>query len=523
MNTHVNHRSYLAAGLLAALGGLSSACSSRSDAAEALSKSATDEPVPNVPVPAADGPKLYILQDTPVLERPSATARPLGEVRAGAVVARSVEPYSRSGCDGGWYVVRPKGFVCAGSLASPVPTPAHMALGPDLSRALPFRYGRARSEAVPVYARVPSPAEQIAAEPDLVRHLAKSATEEQELFGAASNDVPLDAHGVATGPAVLQPGNEGVDASSKRTNGAFFTFVTPEPSAPAFLTLPRPGEVKLTSLRKGSGVALMSSFLADAGSSPRRFGVTADGHVVPTDRLRPALGSTWHGIDLTTIGLPVAFVHKRGVHTWHLTRGKASKKDDEVERRTPIAMSGKFRTVDGVRYEETRDGDWFRSVDIMPVVKKTKFPDFARAGQKWLDISLVNQTLTAYEGTKPIYATLISSGRDQGADGTQTASTVKGVFHVKSKSVSRMLDNREVHNSFDIADAPWVMEFDQGSAITGSYWGETVGEASTFHNVLLTPIDARRIWAWADPELPEGWSTITDAAGDANTMINIRP
>ena len=38
---------------------------------------------------------------------------------------------------------------------------------PDLGRALPYRYARARSENVPVYARAPSPAEQLAAEPDL--------------------------------------------------------------------------------------------------------------------------------------------------------------------------------------------------------------------------------------------------------------------------------------------------------------------------------------------------------------------
>jgi hypothetical protein len=513
---------FAALGILAALSGLSSACS-RTASAETLSKTAPDEePVPNVPVPAADGPKLFVLQSTPVFERPSVSSRALGELRPGAAVARSVEPYTHKGCDGGWYVVRPRGFVCAGPIASASPTPAFTALGADLSRAMPYRYGKARSEAVPVYARVPSAAEQAATEPDLKRQFARRAAEEQELLGASANDVPLDARGVATGPAVLIPGGDGVDATSKRTLGAFFAFPSPDAPAPSAFGLASTGDVKFASLRKGSGVALASTFVADGGLGPRRFGVTADGHVVPIDRLKPALGVTWHGVDLTAVNLPIAFVLKRGVHTWRLAHGHATKLDDEVERRAAIPMSNKFRTVDSVRYEETRDGDWLRSSDVVPVVKRGKFPDFVHAGLKWIDISLAYQTLTAYEGTKAIYVTLISSGRDQLGDASQGAATARGIFKVTGKSVTKKLDDRNVHGSFDLTDVPWVLDLEQGQSLAAAYWGDPVGDASSFHDVLLTPIDARRIWAWADPELPESWSSIADG-GESATIVNIRP
>src|SRR6185503_11595346 len=103
-------------------------------------------------------------------------------------------------------------------------------------------------------------------------------------------------------------------------------------------------DVKSGSLRKNSGVAIAGTFMAPGPAGPRRFGLMADGRIIPTDRLRPALGSTWSGVDLDKVGLPIAFVHKTsGVFYHTMAKGKATPKDEELERRTAIPMSGKFR------------------------------------------------------------------------------------------------------------------------------------------------------------------------------------
>ena len=507
--------------LLLAAGAIACGCNSKGQGADALAKiGADEEPPQNVPVPSATGPQLYLLKDAQIFDRPSSAGRVLGSARAGATLPRSTEPYSRKGCDEGWYVVRPRGFVCAHDVVTPTRTDAFLAYGPDVSRALPYRYGRARTEGVPLYAHAPSPAEQLALEPDLPKHLRKAQSDDQEVLGAAANDVPLDARGVATGPAVIQPGADGVDPSSKRLAGLFYANPAPAPF-PALLSTGAP-EAKAPLLRKGSGVAIAGTFAGNSGSSPRSFGLTASGRLVPIDRLRPSLGPTWHGIDLEKAGLPVGFVHKRGVHTWHVSHGKATKNDDELDRRTGIALTGKFRTVDGIRYDETRDGNWLRAQDFLPVVKRSKFPDFVRPGQKWLDVSLANQTITAYDGTKPIYATLVSTGRDTLGDPATAAATPRGTFRVKTKHITRALDPKEVQNGFDVADAPWVLELDQGTSLAAAYWSDVAGEASTQHDVLMSPIDARRLWSWADPQLPDGWASVSDAGGDT-TIVNVRP
>ncbi|WP_437728834.1 L,D-transpeptidase [Sorangium sp. So ce861] len=513
-----------------------SGCKAKGASVELSKDEAGDSGEPEVVALPADGPKLVALRaGTPVLARPQAGARKLGELYPGAAVVRSSEPYGSAGCSGGWYAIRPRGFVCAGDGATlhtevveVLPAP------PDLSRPLPYRYGRARTQGTPAYSGVPSREELRHAEPDLERHLERAQRSDAQL-GASANDVPLDERGVATGPPVLLPQQHGVGEDGRRTESGYFVF----PLADAVAPLPplaalgielgakdgAPVDLRATmktaALRKGSGVAITRTFTAGEADG-RRLGVTPDGRLIPTDRLQAALGSPWHGLDVEKVGLPVAFVHRHDVTTWSIGRGKATPNDEELERRTGVPLTGKFRTVDGTRFEEARDGFWLRAQDLVVIVRRSKFPEFAKGSQRWLDVSLANQTLTAYEGQKPIYATLISSGRDQLRDPESSASTARGTFRVRSKHVTRNIDPREVADSFDVADAPWVMDFAPGHAITGMYWGAGVGEAQGFHDVALTPVDARRIFLWAEPELPDGWHAV-HSNGEEGTLVHVRP
>lgn len=521
MRTLPAHGARFLLGALLALTG----CKGHPASAPALSKTEADGVAPEVPDLPPDGPKLVVLRDrTPVMDGPSFGAKILGELRLGAAVVRSATPVSHAECNGGWYAVRPRGFVCAGALATlDVGASSWLPKGADLARPLPYRYGRARVDGVALYAKVPGAEDQATAEPDLTKYLSRLDLE-KEVYGPSANDVPLDPRGTPTGPPLLSPTSDGVDPSHRRTGASFFGFPA-EHRAPVFPAFVReasgPSGDTAPRLRRGGGVAITTTGSIEVGGRVRRFGLTPDGAIVPVDRLKPALGSTWHGIDLEKTGLPVAFVHKSGVHTWALKKGDANKNDDELERRAPVPLTGKFRTIEGVRFEEAEEGYWLRAQDLTVVVRRHKFPDFAKGTQKWLDVSLANQTITAYEGKKPVYATLISSGRDVLGDPQQAAATPRGTFRVTAKHVTAAVDPREVQQAFDVPDAPWVLALDGELAITGTYWSE-VGEATGFHNVTLSPIDARRLWTWADPQLPEGWHAAYDR-GDSGTIVHVRP
>src|SRR3954471_20692527 len=134
-------------------------CGSHRDGPSLSKATGEDESIPNLPEPAASGPKLGAVANvTPVLERPAVGARQLGYLHAGGRVARAAEPYSRRGCGGGWYPVRPRGFVCATESATvdmAHPTLAAMALTPNLEQALPYAYARTRVE-TPLFERDPT-------------------------------------------------------------------------------------------------------------------------------------------------------------------------------------------------------------------------------------------------------------------------------------------------------------------------------------------------------------------------------
>jgi hypothetical protein len=99
-----------------------------------------------IPVPPADGPRLAaIAASTPVNEKPSVDAPVIGTLRWGSSVARAREPVSTDGCAGGWFPIRPRGFVCVGETATlnlSHPTLAAMRERPNLQASLPYTYVR---------------------------------------------------------------------------------------------------------------------------------------------------------------------------------------------------------------------------------------------------------------------------------------------------------------------------------------------------------------------------------------------
>ncbi len=510
----------LAAATVASLVLLSGCGSERQDDA-----SSADEVLPqNVPVPAANGPKLVAIRHgAAVYDRPATTGTVLGTLRAGAKIARSEAPYGKRGCEGGWYAVRPRGFVCVGSeITLDVDHPVQRLLGegPALERALPFRYARVKASAAVLYSAMPTAAEQAQAE-GKGKPLAEEALARR--LGPAATDVPLDDTSLPTGVPLLERDAEGVGPDGYRTLGSWFTF--PGPSArPAWLTdgasLTQSTETRV--LKPKSGVALVGSFMTGEGASERRFAVTADGRFVPTDRLGAALGSTFFGVPLAGRSLPIAFAI-RSPNTYALTKSAEPERlDEELEHNQALLLTGRFRTVDGTLFYSIDDERWIRHRDIILVQARHKFPEFATGAQKWIDVSLANQTLIAWEGRRPVFATLVSTGADRLGDPNAGApSTLQGTFRVRAKHVSVNIDDAEVKAAYSITDAPWALEFADGFAITGSYWQSHFGEAENFHNVTLSPVDAHWLFGWAGPELPEGWHGVRVADDAATTIVHV--
>lgn len=484
-----------------------------------------------IPVPAADGPKLVALSmRVPVRRTPTEGGDVVGSIRLGARVARSAEPISRDGCPGGWYAVRPIGFVCNGDDATiNLEHPIARAIQTEPNRAwpMPYRYGFIRSIA-PNYLRIPSKDEQFQYEMRLDRHLRnwnKLGTAWDDLEVGA-NDVPIDDQGLALGKI---PDHARPLGQSERFGGdgsdAIPWWLAQGRRIPNLSAFRAPSYAVIANrIRRHAGIAMIGSFVAGENAQSRRFVITTDARLIPADKVKANSGSPFHGQDISGVGLPVAFAFAERTYKYEQVAGSGYEQRDPLERRSLVALTGTVREWGKQRFVQTREGYWLRSSEVRTVAKPSTLPAFAVKATRWIDVALLQQTLVLYEGSRPVYATLASTGKDGIGEPGKTLSTPQGVFRIYQKHVTTTMDSDVADSEFELRDVPWVMYFQSGYALHAAYWHDDFGRARSHGCVNLSPIDARYVFRWSSPDVPEHWhSANANAVFEAGTLINIHP
>jgi len=486
-----------------------------------------------VVMPDADAKRLIpIAMEVPVRARPDMDSEKIGYLRVGARVPRTEDPVSKEGCPSGWYRLRPVGYVCAEDDATIDPEhPIARAIErePDRSKPMPYPYGFLRAVA-PNYLRVPSKQTQLKREMRLERHLRnwRRLGDEWDKLEVGANDVPLNDSGLATGtiPDHAEPldmsqryggSGEGQDAvpwwldGDKRLIPNLSGF-----KAPSYADIA--GRSK-----RHAGLALIGSFVAEDGKFSRRFAITADARLVPADKIKADSGSPFHGHQLSDFGLPVAFALKAGASYWVLNDGKLQR-GARLDLRQFVPLSGRVQTIGGVRMVEARQGGWLRSEDVRTAAKPRDLPWFASKKRRWIQVSLLSQTLVLWEGATPVYATLVSTGRDGIGDPKKTLSTPQGTFRIYQKHVTTTMDSNVADSEFELRDVPWVQYFKGGYALHAAYWHDDFGRPRSHGCINMAPIDARYVFNWTSPDVPEHWhGTNAGETFDDGTIVHIVP
>jgi hypothetical protein len=135
--------------------------------------------------------------------------------------------------------------------------------------------------------------------------------------------------------------------------------------------------------------------------------------------------------------------------------------------------------------------------------------------ERWIDVDLGNQTLVAYEGSRAVYATLVSTGK-------KNHETPEGAYRITSKFVSAtMADAAATDEPYLIEDVPWTMYFNLSIALHGAFWHSSFGRVRSHGCVNLAPADARWLFWWVHPELPEGWHGVTASDDNPGTRVHV--
>jgi lipoprotein-anchoring transpeptidase ErfK/SrfK len=148
-------------------------------------------------------------------------------------------------------------------------------------------------------------------------------------------------------------------------------------------------------------------------------------------------------------------------------------------------------------------------------------PEDLAGNDRWIDVDLSKQLLVAYEGERPVFTTLVSTGRKGTKD--EPFETPKGKFRILTKHVSSSMDgNTASDGNYSIQDVPWAMFFEGNYAIHGAFWHNGFGSRKS-HGCINLPVgDARWLFWWVGPELPEGWHGAAAREGSPGSVVVVR-
>ncbi|MGD2079459.1 MAG: LysM peptidoglycan-binding domain-containing protein [Chloroflexota bacterium] len=122
-------------------------------------------------------------------------------------------------------------------------------------------------------------------------------------------------------------------------------------------------------------------------------------------------------------------------------------------------------------------------------------PPVQSLGAKWIDVNLTTQTLTAYEGTTPVFNSLISSG-------TWAHPTVTGQFSIYVRYQSQDMNGYRLGYDYYLAGVPYVMYFYRDYALHGTYWHNNFGTPMSHGCVNLPTPAAQWLFNWSSYGTP---------------------
>jgi hypothetical protein len=394
-----------------------------------------------------------------------------------------------------WLAVEPRGYVCVDDeVATTDPDdPVVAMLRPQKANRLsayPFKYGE--STGTPVYATIPPIHSQRRNESALEDHLSKVRA--ARLAKTEKEKIAVD----------------------ERFAGVDVQLTNKEP--PQLLPLGALGKSPKTDVVRGSTIGFLDSFDADG----RSWVLTWDRGIVPRDRVKLYPESQFHGTALDdTIKLPIAFFRDAQPRMRRDESGQVVPAEGEWPKHGFVMVTDEQVEFNGKRYLVTKQDGLLADVESVALARRSHaipphIQSQTEGRRTWIDVSIMQGWLVAYEYDKPVYATMIAAGRGgipkDGVDPLVTASTPVGNFRITGKFVTAtMVSNASKDIVHD--EVMYTQNFSGPYALHGGYWHDDWGKPKSGGCINLAPIDARRLFAWTDPQLPEGWHSVQLVTG----------
>ncbi len=267
----------------------------------------------------------------------------------------------------------------------------------------------------------------------------------------------------------------------------------------------REGDVPDELVRLHADGAYVLALADEVEAHGERFFQTIYGSYIRESDVDPRPLSPMHGEWLEDVeeDLPLAFSYRES--ELYCLGDEAAEPCGSVAKHARFRPRGEIE-LGGQQFVLATDELGVPREDLRIATSVDRPSDFG-ADEKWFHIDLDEQMLLAYEGDEPVFATLISSGRE----GFHTPT---GSYRVDRKYHSKTMrgtggDGRP----YQVQEVPWALYYDGNYAAHGAYWHENFGTPQSHGCVNIPPLDARWLYYWGDLEVPEGWHAIKHASG----------
>lgn len=471
----------------------------------------------------------------------------IGYIRQGQKVPVLPEPHPKSNCKDGWYELVQGGFVCGryATLDLNHPKIKHAPHPPDLDAALPYQYGYNVSNGTPLYRTLPSREERVRLEPWLAPKPKRPKPVEIDDESTASYGDDLDA-GI---PLTLAKATTTITATTTDPFGLGADEV--ENTTPWYLRQYDGGKptVTLDDLKGEGPVArrMVKGFFVgldkEMSEKGSKWWRTTNSLIAPFERiLVHNTASKFHGIwldeaeggdaagatgkkptpDLCKPGskaqVAIVTFYKAKKYVVSVSR-KVATGGDSLARHSVVKLTGDSVSINGSTYEETDDGFWIKASEVAKT-NPGRPPKELAPGEKWIDVDLKSQTLVAFVGDKPVYATAVSTGKEDKVDREKNHKTPTGTWRIREKHIAATMDGDVASDGpYSIEDVPWIMYFNGSYALHGAFWHNNFGRTRSHGCVNLAPLDAKALFGWSEPRMPDNWHGVWSTPEKPGTLV----
>jgi hypothetical protein len=428
-----------------------------------------------------------------IWEKPDMDSTRIGYMRRGARTRLGDPKFSSESCPEGWFQLEQGGFACQGkgmlvgtkprSILRPPPPPRVDMLDP-------YRHGFIRADWTPSYKRLPS-------NEDMWK------LPEREVVDTAVGPRPPDSTDTTPVPMEIIPHQLPDDTDTSIDGIDYNKYV-------------RKFRAIRQLMMRGFWVSVQDRLRDE--KTGQYYYETVKGEFVPGPAVHLVKPPEFRGYVVRgDTPLPAAIVRSPYAAFYARRNGR-------FQGIGPAEKHSVYRVLSedgapGNRYFEIEGERWLKESQVAYFGMRDQLPEGVGEKEKWIRVDLTNQTLEAWEGLTPILVTLISSGLPD----SEETETPRGRFRINFKHVTDDMagsvgDGEEV---YQVEDVSWVQYIHNNIALHGAFWHSRFGQPRSHGCINLSPADARVLFDWSDPPLPEGWHAVAVKDKTAGTLVII--